>query len=301
MWPLRSMLLVPAQKLDWVRKVARFGSDAVVLDVADAVPPDLKASARQSAREGVTILAAGGIPAFVSINPIGYGAREDILAIATEGFSGVILPKVQKPDEVRELDTILSYAEGAAHLPFGSISVVVLPETAEGLWAARDLAAASKRVKGLLGACGPFAGDIAHAVGFRPTVEGTEQLYLASKIVLDSRAGGAPYPTAGVIGGPLNDLAMVKALVQRARGLGYAGAVVAHPSHVAVVNDVYTPTKDEIDYARGLLAALRDAEARGLGATQYRGAMIDYASRPIAEEVLREAARRGIDVHDVKN
>lgn len=295
MWPLRSMLFIPAHKLDWTRRVARFAPDSVVLDLEDAVPPADKIPARAMAREAIGLLHGMNIPAFVRINSVDQGGLEDAVAVAAEGFSGVMLPKGRTAEEVRQLDVALAYAEGKASLPQRSVAIMVLPETAEGLWAARDLAAASPRVKGVIGIVGgPVIGDVARAAGFRPTVEGQEQLYLASKMVLDSRAAGALHPMASIIGTALDDHALVRQLCQRAKSLGFTGAVLIHPSHVAIANAVFTPDREEVDYFKGLVEVMREAEAAGSGAVTYRGQMVDYAMLPIAEEVLREARRRGV-------
>lgn len=295
MWPLRSMLFIPAHKLDWTRRVQRFQPDSVVLDLEDAVPPADKIPARATCREAIGLLHAMGIPAFVRINAVDQGGLEDAIAVATEGFSGVMLPKGRTAEEVRELDAALSYAEGKAGLPRRSVAIMPLPETAEGLWAARDLAAASPRVKGVIGIVGgPVIGDVARAAGFRPTREGQEQLYLASKMVLDSRAAGALHPMSSIIGTALDDHDFVRQLCVRAKALGFTGAVLIHPSHVAIANAVFTPEREEVEYFRGLLEAMREAEAAGSGAVTYRGQMVDYAMLPIAEEVLREARRRGV-------
>jgi citrate lyase subunit beta/citryl-CoA lyase len=294
-WPLRSMLFVPGHKLDWIRKAPRFQPDSVVLDLEDAVPVDLKKDAIPIAREGIGILKSFGIPAFVRINALDEGGSNDAIEIATDGFAGVMLPKARSAAEVRELDAVLGYSEGRAGLPHRSVCILPLPETAEGLWNARDLAAASPRVKGLIGVMGgPVAGDVARAMGFRPTMEGSEQLYLNSKIVLDSRAGGALYPMASIIGTKLDDLVAVRNLASRGRSFGYSGSILIHPSHVPIANDVYTPTVDEVRYFRGLLAAMREAERRGDAAVRYEGMMVDYAMMPLAEEVIREAKRRGV-------
>ncbi len=295
MWPLRSMLFIPAHKLDWTRRVARFAPDSVVLDLEDAVPPADKIPARAIAREAIGLLHAMGIPAFVRINALDQGGLEDAVAVAATGYSGVMLPKGRTADEVRELDVALAFAEGKAGLPQRSVAIMALPETAEGLWAARDLAAASPRVKGVIGIVGgPVIGDVARAAGFRPTAEGTEQLYLASKMVLDSRAGGALFPMSSIIGTALDDHDLVRRLCVRAKSLGFTGAVLIHPSHVAIANEVFTPDRAEVDYFKGLVDAMRAAEAAGSGAVTYRGQMVDYAMLPIAEEVLREARRRGV-------
>lgn len=295
MWPLHSMLFIPAHKLDWVRNVARFAPDSVVIDLEDAVPPPLKKEARGMAREGIAFLEKAGIPAFVRINAWSEGGPDDVVAVAAKGFSGVMLPKARDVGQIRELDATLSYAEGAAGLPFRSVAIMPLPETAEGLQDARDLAAASSRCKGVIGIVGgAVSGDVARAMGFRPTLEGTEQLYLASKMVLDSRAGGAPYPMASIIGTALDDLDAVRRLVTRAKALGFSGAVLIHPSHVKVANEVFAPTPEEVEYFSGLVEAMREGERRGDGAVRYRGLMIDYAMLPEAEAVLREAKRRNI-------
>jgi citrate lyase subunit beta/citryl-CoA lyase len=155
-----------------------------------------------------------------------------------------------------------------------------------------DLAKASTRVRGIHGALsGPVSGDFARAFGFRATADGVEQLFLASKLVLDSRAGGAMYPLAGIFGTAQDDLPAVERLIRRARDLGYTGVAVMHPTHVPIANEVFRPTAEEIDYFEGLLKAFEDAEKAGLGAVAYRGAMVDYAMLPLAREVLAEARR----------
>jgi citrate lyase subunit beta/citryl-CoA lyase len=295
MWPLHSMLFIPAHKLDWVRNVARFAPDSVVIDLEDAVPPPLKKEARGMAREGIALLEKAGIPAFVRINAWSEGGPEDVVAVATKGFSGVMLPKARDVGQIRELDATLAYAEGAAGLPYRSVAIMPLPETAEGLQDARNLAAASPRCRGIIGIVGgAVSGDVARAMGFRPTLEGTEQLYLASKMVLDSRAGGAPYPMASIIGTALDDLDTVRRLATRAKALGFSGAVLIHPSHVKIADEVFAPTAEEVEYYSGLIEAMREGERRGDGAVRYRGLMIDYAMLPEAEAVLREAKRRNI-------
>jgi citrate lyase subunit beta/citryl-CoA lyase len=240
-------------------------------------------------------LRAANVGAFVRVNPLSDRTPEEIAAATTEGLTAIVLPKAAHPDEIRRLHDMLSYHEGRAGLPHGSVGILPLPETAEGMYDACAIAKASPRVKGIHGAIsGPVSGDFARAFGFRATLEGTEQLYLASKLVLDSRAGGAPYPIAGIFGVPQTDLAAVEKLIRRARDVGYSGVAVMHPSHVAVANTVYRPTTEEVAYFTGLLAAFEAAEKAGLGAVSYQGAMVDYAMLPLAQEVMAEAKRHGL-------
>ena len=292
MWPIRSALFVPAHRRDWVGKAIRVSPGAAVLDIEDSVPPDAKPQAMANLRDEIAELRASGVGAFVRVNPLSERTSEEIAAATTEGLTAIVLPKAATPEEIRRLHDLLSYHEGRAGLPHGSVAILPLPETPEGMHDACALAKASPRVKGIHGAIsGPVSGDFARAFGFRATSDGIEQLYLASKLVLDSRAGGAPYPIAGIFGTPMNDLAAVERLIRRARDFGYSGVAVMHPSHVAVANAVYRPTEEEVTYFAGLLQAFEAAEKAGLGAVSYQGAMVDYAMLPLAQEVMAEARR----------
>ncbi|HEY3849121.1 MAG TPA: CoA ester lyase [Acetobacteraceae bacterium] len=295
MWPIRSALFVPAHRRDWVGKAIRVSPGAAVLDIEDSVPPEFKPRAMALLREEIAELREAGVGAFVRVNPLSDRTGEEVAAAMTEGLTAIVLPKAAHPDEIRRLHDLLSYHEGRAGMPHGGVGILPLPETAQGMYDARDLAKASPRVKGIHGAIsGPVSGDFARAFGFRATTEGVEQLYLASKLVLDSRAGGAMYPIAGIFGTPMNDLAAVERLVRRARDIGYSGVAVMHPSHVAVANAVYRPSPEDIAYFSGLLLAFEAAEKAGLGAVSYQGAMVDYAMLPLAQEVMAEARQLGL-------
>lgn len=295
MWPIRSALFVPAHRRDWVGKALRVSPGAVVLDIEDSVPPEHKQTAMGYLKEEIAELRAAGVGAFIRVNPLSDRTPGEVAAAVTEGCTAIVLPKTASVEEIRRLHDLLSYAEGRAGIEHGSVGILPLPETAEGMYAARDLAKASPRVRGIHGALsGPVSGDFARAFGFRATEDGTEQLYLASKLVLDSRAGGAMYPLAGIFGTPQTDLAAVERLIRRARDLGYTGVAVMHPTHVPVANAVFRPTPEEVAYFEGLLAAFEAAEKAGQGAVSYQGAMVDYAMLPLAQEVLAEARRFGV-------
>ena len=295
MWPLRSLLFVPAHRRDWVGKAIRQSPSAVVLDIEDSVPPEERPRARGLLTEEIAELRAAGIGAVVRINPFGDETQVEVAAAVAEGLTAVMLPKATTAEEIRGLHDLLCYYEGRAGLQRGSVGILALPETAIGLHDARLLAAASPRVRGIVGVVsGPVTADVARAFGFRASFAGTEQLFMNSKLVLDSRAGGAPYPIAGIIGVPLNDLEATDVLIRRARDLGYVGVCVMHPSHVGLANAAFRPTSEEVAYFTGLIAAFEEAERNGLGAVRYQGAMVDYAMLPLAREVVAEAKRLGM-------
>ena len=292
MWPIRSALFVPAHRRDWVGKAIRVAPHAAVLDIEDSVPPQFKPQAMDYLHSEIHELRDAGIGAFVRIQPLFDGTPAEISAAVTDGLTAIVMPKVATPDEIHQVHDLLSHAEGRAGLPLGTVGILPLPETAQGMYDAYNLAKASFRVRGIHGAIsGPVSGDFARAFGFRASSGGEEQLYLASKLVLDSRAAGAMHPIAGIFGTAQNDLAAVERLIRKARDIGYSGVAVMHPSHVAIANAVYRPTAEEVAYFKGLLAAFEEAEKAGLGAVSYQGAMVDYAMLPLAKEVLAEAAR----------
>ncbi len=292
MWPIRSMLYLPAHRRDWVTKAIRVKPGAVILDIEDSVPPQFKPQAMTLLKDEIAELQAAGMGAIVRVQPMHDGTAAEVAAAVTGGLTAIIMPKVLSPADVGRMADMLSYAEGRAGVAHGSVGILPLPETPEAMYAAHDIAKASPRVRGIHGALsGPVSGDLARAFGFRATTEGLEQMYLASKLVLDSRAGGALFPIAAVFGTPASDLDAVERLVRRARDFGYTGVAVMHPTHVPVANAVYRPTAEEVAYFTGLLAAFEAAEKAGLGAVSYQGAMVDYAMLPLAREVLADAER----------
>lgn len=292
MWPIRSALFVPAHRRDWVGKALRVSPHAAILDIEDSVPPQFKPQAMAYLHSEIHELRDAGVGAFVRIQPLYDGTAGEIDAAVTEGLTAIVMPKVTSPDEIRRVHDLLSHAEGRAGLPLGSVGITPLPETAQGMYDAYNLAKASPRVRGIHGAIsGPVSGDFARAFGFRATTGGDEQLYLASKLVLDSRAAGAMYPIAGIFGTAQDDLPAVERLIRKARDIGYTGVSVMHPTHVAIANAAFRPTEQEVAYYTGLLEAFEAAEKAGLGAVSYQGAMVDYAMLPLAKEVLAEAAR----------
>ena len=293
MWPIRSFLFVPSHRVGWVAKALKAAPQAVILDMEDAVPPAEKATARAMLAGSIAELHAAGTAAFVRINPLNDGGDSDVAACVAPGLDGVVLPKASSTAEIAELHDLLSYHEGRAGVPKGQVCILPLPETAEGIHDAYDLAIASDRVRGIFGTVGgPLVGDVARAAGFRPTMAGLEQLYMNSKLVLDSRAAGAVYPVALIMGTKIDDLAATEALCRRAKEIGYTGLIMLHPDHIAIADRVMRPTDEDIAYYDGMLAAFAEAEAKGQGAVLYRGLMVDYAMLPYAREIVAEGRRR---------
>ena len=288
-WPLRSMLFLPAHRLDWAKKTALTSVDGVILDLEDSVSPDKKELARSVIGESIDLLSAHGIAVTVRVNALDAGCERDLAAIVRSGLAGVMLPKTDAASDIEQLDRLLTAAELTARIPTHSVGIIPLPETARGMWAAHDIALASKRVTGSVS--GPVSGDVARAFGFEPSMTGEEQLFLQSRTILASRAAGAEFPIGAILGTRLDDLEFVEQLIRRAKQLGFSGVALIHPSHVKLANQIFRPSNDDVQYAQGLIDAMSRAESSGDGAVSYNGAMVDYAMLPSAHRTLALAAR----------
>ena len=287
-WPIKSLLFVPANREDFVLKAIRFKPQAVILDLEDAVPRQELEQARLQVKKLMKILYDDNIICFVRINSLQEGGIEDLNFIVCEYLSGIMVPKIESAEDTLLLDKLLLELEINAHLPSHSIDIIALPETALGIFKGFEIANASPRVKSLMTAVsGPTGGDVAKAIGYEATPEGLEQLYLQSKVVLESKAANAPYPIAGVIGMNIKDLDYVKILIQRAKKIGFTGVALIHPSHVEIANQVFSLSDEEIAYHQGLVQTFLDAHAKGLGATTFQGSMIDQAMYERSLSILK--------------
>lgn len=258
----RSLLFVPATRLDRVDKAFARGADAVVVDLEDAVPPDDKPAARD---------AVAAMPqrddVWVRCNDVRSAELADDLT-ALRGLpwlAGVVLPKAESADDVRAVTA------GAPGLP-----VLALVESAAGLLAAERLAAAGASRLAL----GPV--DYCRDLGVPLGADEEVLAYPRSVLAVVSRAAGLPAPVDGAVTA-LDDAAAVEASARRARALGCAGKLCIHPDQVGPVNATFSPTAAERAWAAGVVAA---AEAAGTGAFRHGGEMVDAPVLQRAKDVL---------------
>ncbi|MCR3718639.1 MULTISPECIES: HpcH/HpaI aldolase/citrate lyase family protein [Prauserella salsuginis group] len=304
MHPYRSVLFVPAHKPEWVTKAIASGADAVVLDLEDSVPADRKAEARGLVADTVGRAREAGheVGLFVRPNALDTGlAGTDLEAAVCPGLTGLFVPKVRDRDDVLRWETLVDWFElrnilelrdglepsnGAAA---GSALELIVPvEMVEAIQNCREIAGASPRVGAMIGPTAEHA-DIARAVGYRWSREGTETLYLRSRILLACREYGLHALTG--LWEDLSDLDGLKAFADYGLQLGFRGQIAIHPSHVSTINEVFSPTPEEIEFREGLVAAFEEASARGDGAVRYRGIHIDKAHADTAREWLAHARR----------
>ncbi len=286
---LRSLLFVPGTRTGWLAKAEAAGADAAILDLEDAVPAEDKPAARRQVAAAVAAH-TGDMALFVRINPLdSWAAAEELRAVAHARLTGVVVPKVAGPDDVRLADRLLSWCEREHGLPDGHLALVPLLESAAALHDARDIGRAAPRVA-YLGAVTGRGGDVERAVGYRWSPSGAETLALRSRVLLDVRAAGVPCPVGG-LWTTIGDLDGLRAFAEQNRSLGYEGMMAIHPSHVPAINAVFSPNPEEIARFERLIVAVDEAQARGAGAITFEGEMVDEAMAVRARAALRRAKR----------
>lgn len=292
----RSLFFVPGNRPEWMDKAPKYGADALLIDLEDSVPLTEKAVARKHVRAGVERLCERGVPVMVRVNGIDTGlTAEDIEAIVAPGLVAIVVPKLEFAEQVRKIDAWIELFEQKAYMPKNSVEIIEIPETARGIMNAFELATACPRVGAITGVIGSRSGDITKAIGYQWTPSELESLYVSSHILLAARAAGMQYPlTSASL--EVKNLDVVRSQLKWARQLGYRGCMVIHPSAVPIANEIFSPSMEEIEWNKGVLKAMAEAEAEGRAAVTYDGMMIDYAHVRNALELIHQAEAFGLDV-----
>lgn len=292
---LRSLLFVPGHKADWIDKALASVADGIIIDLEDSVPNSAKPLARANAR---TALLTRTHNKTVLIRPNGLATPHhwlDLEATCVNGLESYLLPMLTGRDDVVRFDALITAAEDINDLRRGSVTVVPSFETAAAI-SAVDGVVSAPRVVGVMAAAARNA-DVARSVGFRWTAEGTETLYLRSKIVLAARAAGLRTIVLG-LWQDVADLDGLRRFAAANADLGFTGQVLIHPTHAPVANDEYGLSDDRAAYYRRLVAAFTEGQRAGNGAVSFEGEHIDLAHAEHAREILRLA---GYDEHqDIK-
>jgi len=131
------------------------------------------------------------------------------------------------------------------------------------------------------------------SIGFQWTSEGLETLFLRSKVLVDVRAAGIPHPMSGGWM-DIHDLDGLRASAQQAKRLGYTGMHLIHPTHVPVVNEIFTPIAEEVKQWQGLIGAMEERRTQGVAAVTYDGDMVDIAHEETARTMLAMAREMGV-------
>ena len=282
----RTLLFAPGSRAELLTKAQLGAADAMIFDLEDSVPLNAKDEARKNVQQALAL----GLkkPMYLRIsNPRAGDYLADLGVLANQSLvnvAGVALPKADDAQDIETVSKALQEIEIKAGVALGSLSILPMIETCLGLRNSFDIAKSSKRVSGMALASAE-EGDFMVDLGGRWTPRSLALNYPRSKLVVDSRAAGLEWIVDGVFMN-LKDTQMLREECLIARELGFVGKMAIHPTQVDVMHEVFSPSAEEIEYARGMIAAFREGEARGVGAVKYQGMMVDYANVRLAERTL---------------
>lgn len=278
----RSWLLVPVSETGLVEEAAASGADVVVLDLMELVPEREKPAARERLPEVIRRVAQSGAEVFVQIDrELAYA---DLNAAVWRGLTGVLLPRVESPQDIAEGETLVTQLEGERGLRPGSLQIVVALDNAKGNYAAMEIARSSPRVWGLtLGRA-----DLVMDLRPEPSGELHLLLYLMQRLIIVANAAGVVplgawwrAPARGLLAGPEDTYAAAV----RGRRIGFRGALCLRPNQVDALNRGFTPDATEVEDGRELSAAYSAIPDNGGAFLRIGDRIIDLATATQATQV----------------
>jgi citrate lyase subunit beta / citryl-CoA lyase len=291
----RSLLAVPATRRKMVEKALASDADGVFLDLEDAVAPDDKASARGDVIRALQELDWHGRPRLFRANaldtPYFYRDLIEVVEAAGEFLDAVMIPKVNRPEDLHAVSLLLRGLELATDLDVGKLGLQAQIESAEGLTNADAIARATNRLEALHFGPGDFAATLRMPLTSIGVMDEWDEAYpghrfhyAMHRIVVATRAAGVR-----VLDGPVADYGDEEGLRKsclRARSLGFDGKWCIHPAQIPVVNEAFSPTEKEVEWAQKVVAAYEEANAAGSGSVSVDGQMVDAASIRMARNTL---------------
>lgn len=267
---LRTVLFSPANDPRKAGKAMTSGADAVTLDLEDAVAYSQKDAAREVLKE--ILRQPPPVKLFVRINPAGSGyILDDLTTVVGLPVDGLMVAKTESPADIEKIDWLLGLLEAKKGISTGKTSLIPFIESPGGVIRAADIASASPRVKAFA-----FGGvDFSQEMGLKYPAESDGLLFARSQLVLTSRLAGIEPPLDTVFP-DIKNLEKLGLEAETVRKLGFQGKLVIHPSQVDPVNRVFTPSPEEVEYARRVVTAFEEAERSGTAVIQIDGKMVEY-------------------------
>ena len=285
----RTMLFVPGGNEKFLTKALGLSVDCVILDLEDSVSLDRKASAREAVAEALKTADFDPKETVVRINPLETEYGKPDIAVVTRGRPDVfLLPKVGRPEDVVACDALVTEAEKKEGLPPRTIGLMAMIETPLGIVNIDEIALASPRMKGLVFGAADYTRETRGTI----TPDRVELHYPMSRILLAARVAGID-----AIDTPHFDITDPEGLrrhTQQAKDMGYDGKSIIHPSQVEVVNQIFTPTLDEVAHANRVIEAFETARKAGKGVTQLDGKLVENVHVEMAQRILMIAEKVGL-------
>lgn len=277
---VRSALFTPGTETERLRKAVTVGADVCIFDLEDSVPPGRIGDARHTVADAIEEL-AGKTPIWVRVHtPASDEMAADLRALPLARIDGIMLPKARHSADLSACRGAIIAAGGPAHMP-----LIPIVESAMGVLNAAEIAA-STGVFCL--AIGRF--DLSADIGIDPEA-GSPALALARGSVVLASAAARIEPPLDSPWLKIKDIEGLRSSAQRGRAEGFGGMMLIHPSHVEVVNAVYSPTPEEMAWAEEVLQSAEAATAGGQGAYTLNGQMVDEAIVRRARSIMQAADR----------
>lgn len=272
-------------------KAFESGADAVIFDLEDSVPVSAKAEARALVAHAIdrAAAAASGPLVTVRVNAVATGLLEDDLrAIVRPGLAAIFVPKAEYVEEIETAASLLAALEDSSGMERGAVEIIPMLESALGIYRCFDLLRASSRVAtSCIGSAQD--GDLQTDLGCAWSIDGPELLYARSKVLLDTRAAGKPYPLDGVFSNLSDDEGFLRDSRLSAR-LGYVGRTVIHPKQIAPARQAYAVAPEDVEYYQRVVREFEAVEKTGSAAAiTVEGKLVDYAMYSRAKTVLELA------------
>ena len=285
----RSMLFLPGNTPNIIQNGGILGADAVILDLEDAVAPAEKDSARILVRNAIRRMGFDKCEVIVRINATDTAFwQKDLDAIIPVRPNLIMPPKTACEQDVLKVDAYIAQLEDKLGMEQGSVGLIPLIETALGVENAFQIASASPRVKAI------FLGgeDLTADLHCKRTKEGEEISYARCRMVCAARAAGVEvYDTPFT---DVNDDEGIYTDAKKAKSLGFTGKSAISPRHVKAINEVFSPSLKDIEYAYEVMEAIRIGKEQGKGAVSLRGKMIDAPIVARAMQTIEAAEELGL-------
>lgn len=284
----RTMTFVPGANAAMLRDAPLFGADSVMFDLEDSVSLKEKDTSRALVHFALKTFDYSSVETVVRVNGLDSCGALDIKAVVLAGVNVIRLPKTETAQDIVDVEAVIERVERENGIEVGRTRMMAAIESAEGVLNAREIAKASKRLIGI--ALG--AEDYVTNMKTRRYPDGQELFFARSMILHAARAAGIAaidtvYSDVNNTEGFQNEVRMIKQL-------GFDGKSVINPRQIPLVNEIYTPTKKEIDHAKQVIWAIREAESKGSGVISLNGKMVDKPIVERAERVIALATAAGV-------
>lgn len=294
----RSQLSVPGSNEKMLQKAAASAADHVFCDLEDAVAPSAKVEARSKISWALNNLDWGRKTRCVRINDVTtewcHGDIIEIVETAGANLDTIMLTKPYSAADVIFLDRMLNQLEKKLKLE-RKIGIEVLIEEVQALQNVEAIATCSERMECLIFGMGDYSGsqgiDIVNIGG---TADYPGDIFHFARFRITMAARAAKIDAVDGPFGDFKDEAGFREEARRARSLGMVGKWAIHPAQIAPALEIFSPTPDAVAKARNMAAAYREAEAKGLGAVQIDGVMIDVAVLRLVKNTLDQADLYGL-------